>query len=125
MLDAANADRGITVTGRVPDVRPYLALADIVVAPLAYGSGTRLKLLEAFAAGRAVVATAKAAEGLDVRDGIELLMRDEPVAFTRALIELGEAPDRRSMLAANAYRRVAERYSWDVLAAQVDQAFSC
>ena len=108
----------------MPDVRPYLELADIIVAPLAAGAGTRLKLLEAFAARRPVVATTKAAEGLAMRDGIELLMRDDRAAFARALVELAELPERRHVLAANAHRRACELYGWDALAPRFADALA-
>ncbi|MFN2460772.1 MAG: glycosyltransferase family 4 protein [Candidatus Velthaea sp.] len=122
MLSAANLDRGIVVTGRVADVRPYLTLADVVVVPLAHGSGTRLKLLEAFAAARPVVATAKAAEGLEVGDGVELLMRETPADIAAAVCELLREPDGAAALAATALRTVTERYSWEALRATVRAA---
>jgi glycosyltransferase involved in cell wall biosynthesis len=116
MLGAAKIDRQISLTGRVHDVRPYLELADIVAAPLTAGSGTRLKLLEALAARRAVVTTTKGAEGLALRDGSELLIRDDVPAFAQALIDLGEDAERRVALAEQGYRRTCELYGWDALA---------
>lgn len=67
---------GVRLTGRVPDVRPYYAGADVVVAPLRHGAGTRIKILEAFAYQRPVVATPAAVAGLDVEPGQEVLVAE-------------------------------------------------
>lgn len=83
----------VTVTGTVPDVRPYLHASTALLVPLRYGSGVRTKILEAFAAGRPVVSTAVGAEGLDVRDGEHLLLADTEEEFARACIRL--ATDRK------------------------------
>jgi polysaccharide biosynthesis protein PslH len=77
MLQAAEKDPGIVVTGQVPDVRPYMAAASIMAVPLHHGGGTRLKILEAFAAGCPVISTAKGAEGLKAKDGEHLFIRNE------------------------------------------------
>src|SRR6185295_3760893 len=66
----------VTVTGTVPDVRPYYASALAAVVPLRIGSGTRLKILEAMAAGIPVISTRLGAEGLDLEDGTHLLLAD-------------------------------------------------
>ncbi len=71
----------VTVTGYVEDISEELARADLVVVPLRYGGGTRLKILEAFAHGIPVVSTSIGAEGLGVRDGVELLIGDDPEEF--------------------------------------------
>lgn len=69
----------------VPDIRPWFASSDVMVAPIRAGSGTRLKILEAFAGGRPVVSTTVGCEGLDVEDGVHLLVADEADAFARAV----------------------------------------
>jgi polysaccharide biosynthesis protein PslH len=114
MLDAASSDPRVGVTGAVPDVRPYLAESGAMPIPLFDGSGTRLKALEAFAAGVPVVSTAKGMEGLDAEPETHFLRAEDPdefvVALTRLWSELATAP----RLVERARLFVAERYSWDV-----------
>ena len=76
--DGSPRHRGVEVTGRVEDVRPYLADAAVYVVPLRIGGGTRLKIFEAMAAGRAVVSTSVGAEGLPTENGRHLLLADDP-----------------------------------------------
>ena len=82
------AEPGVEVTGRVDDVRPYLATSTVNVVPLRIGGGTRLKIFEAMAAGRAVVSTSIGAEGLPTENGRHLLLADDPTAFARSVVTL-------------------------------------
>lgn len=112
----ALADRpGVTVTGTVDDVRPWLQAAQIVVVPLLSGGGTRLKLLEAFASGRPVVSTRTGAEGIAVRDERELLLADEPEGFARAVIALARTPELRARLTGAAFDLVRTHYQWNAI----------
>lgn len=79
---------GVSVTGAVPDVRPFLAAAQVAVAPLLVGSGTRMKILEAFAMGKAVVSTSVGCEGLPVTSGEHLSVADDPERFAAAVATL-------------------------------------
>jgi glycosyltransferase involved in cell wall biosynthesis len=116
LRDAAGA--GVEITGRVPDVRPHLASATVVVAPLATGGGMRVKVLEALAAGAAVVATPRAVEGIGVTDGAELLVADDDVAFAGAVASLLNDPARRQALGAAAQQWVERHGGWgDAMAA--------
>ena len=103
---------GVNVVGTVPDVRPWLARASVVVVPLRSGSGTRLKILEAFAAGRPVVSTQIGAEGLAVRDGTHLLLADDPVSFAEAVVRLLDCPEHGWSLARAARELVEQEYAW-------------
>ncbi len=78
----------IVFTGTVEQVAPYLKAADLAVVPLQQGGGTRMKLLDYFAAGVPVVSTRKGAEGLPLEDGQEILLRDEPDAFSKAVLDV-------------------------------------
>jgi len=90
-----------------------LAAAQVVVAPLRVASGTRVKILEAWAAGRAVVATRIGTEGLPAEDGVNLLIADEPRQFAEAVSSLLSSPDLRERLG-GAGRRVFEAgFTWD------------
>lgn len=108
-------DEHIEVTGWVPEVQPFLHAAGVYVAPLRMGSGTRLKILEAMAAGCAVVATPVAAAGLhdDARRAIRLAEGEE--AFAEAVIALLRQPDRRAELGAQAQAAVRQHYDWGAL----------
>ena len=102
---------GITVTGSVPDVRPYLAAATVAIAPLRIGSGTRLKILEALAMKKAVVSTSVGCEGLDVVPGTHLIMVDQPEAFAQCVVDLLQDQNKRAALG-SAGREFARAYSW-------------
>lgn len=106
----------VEVAGWVPDVAPHLRAAAVVVAPLRFGGGTKLKVLEALAAARPLVATPIAAEGIDVADGEHLLVRESADAFAAAVVELLDDRDRARALAQAGRRAVAERYDWGTLA---------
>lgn len=104
---------GVDLTGYVPDVRPYVRDAACYVVPLRVGGGTRLKILDAWAMGKAVVSTSVGCEGLAAEDGRNILVRDDPERFAEAVCAVlkDEALRRRLGLEG---RRTAERhYSWE------------
>jgi polysaccharide biosynthesis protein PslH len=103
---------GVEMTGYVPDVRPYLAAASCFVAPLRVGGGTRLKILDAWAAGKAVVSTAVGCEGLEARDGENILVRDDADGFAAAVAEVLRDGALRRRLGRTARRTAEERYDW-------------
>ncbi len=109
---ALGALPGVVVTGEVPDTRPWLAAADVVVAPLAIARGVQNKLLEAMAMARAVVASPAAAQGITVEQSRDLLVADGSVATADAVAALFDAPDRATAMGAAARARMIERYSW-------------
>lgn len=107
----AELDRlGIELHANVPSVEPFYANADAVVAPIFFGGGTRIKILEAMAYGRPVVSTSIGAEGLDLRDGHDALIADDMPAFAAALIRLADDPALCERIAANARRLQLQRY---------------
>ena len=107
----------VTVTGTVPDVRPYYGGALAAIVPLRTGGGTRLKILEAMAAGVAVVSTPLGAEGLAVTPGQDILLADpdDSAAWVDRLLLLLQSPGRRLQLAAAGQRLVKSRYDWETL----------
>lgn len=109
----------ITVTGFVDDVREYMARARVMIAPLRSGGGTRLKILESLSFGLPVVATSIGAEGLDVVDGHNLLLADDPRDFAAAVARLLRDGALRRQVIANGRRLVEERYSWQAVYQQV------
>lgn len=108
----SNGPPNVTATGFVRDLDVILGPAAVCVAPLSQGSGTRLKILTYLGSGKAVVASTKAVEGLDVRDGVHLLIRDDDAGFRAAVRRLLENPDLRRSLGRNGRRLVQERYDW-------------
>lgn len=103
----------ISLTGWVPDVRPYLQRASVVIVPLRAGSGTRLKILQALACGCAVVSTPLGAEGLPVKSGRELLIADNPSAFGEAVIGLLKDPGRARRMGQRGREFVSRCMTWD------------
>lgn len=106
------ANPQILVTGRVPEIKPYFARATVFVVPLRIGSGTRLKILEALAMGKAVVSTTVGAEGLDLGIGEEILIADEPKAFAEAVLRLLTDASLRRRLGEKGRARVERDYDW-------------
>ncbi|HYD11921.1 MAG TPA: TIGR03087 family PEP-CTERM/XrtA system glycosyltransferase [Allosphingosinicella sp.] len=104
---------GVIVTGEVPDVRPWLTAASVVVAPLAIARGVQNKVLEAMAMGRPVVATPAAFSGIEAEPGRDLLVAEEPDEQAEAILALLGDPARAAALGEAARRRMIEGYSWD------------
>ena len=114
---------GVDVTGRVPDVRPHLAHATVVIVPLRVGSGTRLKILEAMAMGKPVVSTSIGAEGLDVHPGHDVEIADGVAPFADTTVALLRDADRRERLGINARRTVTQQYAWSVVMHRLDRLY--
>lgn len=119
----ADAAPGIEVTGTVPDIRPYLEGASVVVVPLRVGGGTRLKIFEAMAMECAIVSTTIGAEGLPVTDGTDIRIADDAAGFAAAIVALLERPASIAALGAAAATHVRRRFGWGQVAA--DFAAAC
>jgi sugar transferase (PEP-CTERM/EpsH1 system associated) len=104
---------GISVFGPVDDTRPYIAAAQVAIAPLLIGSGTRLKILEAFAMRKAVVSTSIGCEGLQVEPAKHLLIADQAEAFAQAVIDLLGNQAQRQALGTAGRMLVESTYSWE------------
>ena len=104
---------GVIVTGEVPDVRPWLAAADAVVAPLLLARGVHNKLLEAMAMARPVVASAAACEGIDAAPGEHLLVADDAAAMAAAVGSLFNDHTAAVRMGQAARARMIARYGWD------------
>ena len=104
---------GVEVTGEVPDIRPYLASAAVVAVPVRIGGGTRLKVVEGQAMGKAMVSTSLGCEGVAVRDGEHLLIGDDAASFADRVLELFGDPDRRFDLGLAGRRLIEMEYSWE------------
>jgi len=106
---------GVTVTGTVDDVRPYIARAAVYIVPLRVGGGSRLKILEAMAMKKAIVSTDVGVEGLHVTADENILVAGEARAFARSVIRCLEDETLRGRLGDNGRRMVEQKYRWDLL----------
>jgi polysaccharide biosynthesis protein PslH len=102
----------VELTGFVSDLRPHLAAAAAVVVPLRLGGGTRLKIVEAMAMGKAIVSTTLGAEGIEAAPGRDILIEDDPAAFAHAVSRLLTEPGLAAHIGQSARRLAAERYAW-------------
>lgn len=118
LIDLSRSDPRVIVTGRVDDVRPYIARAAAYIVPIRVGGGTRLKIYEAMAMAKPVISTTVGAEGLPVRDGSELLLADSPETFTAAVVRVLKDQDLARRLGASASATVRERFGWRGVADQ-------
>lgn len=122
-LSAYHNNADVFVTGEVADVLPYYAKAAVTVVPLRSGGGTRLKILEAMAAGVPVVSTSVGCEGLAVEDKVHLLIADDPVTFADRIALLFENRELAATIASNARELVRARYDWKQIAKTSDHLF--
>ncbi|MCU0511116.1 MAG: glycosyltransferase [Anaerolineae bacterium] len=114
---------GIRLTGYVESVQPYLRAAEVFIAPLRMGSGTRLKILEAMACGSAIVATSLAASGLSPEARETMLIADTEVGFADAVNRLLNTPELRESLGKQATRVVRAYYDWSVIIPRLLDAY--
>lgn len=121
LMERARQDPRITVTGTVPDVRPYLWGAGVSIVPLRIGGGTRLKVYESMGARVPLVSTTIGAEGLDYEPGVHLQIADSPAAFADRCLDLLNDPGAAAAMAATAWRMVADRFSWETVAKRFER----
>ncbi|MEO1173880.1 MAG: glycosyltransferase family 4 protein [Myxococcota bacterium] len=109
------ADRGVELLGYVDDIRPPMHDAKCSIVPLRVGGGTRLKILDAWALGKAVVSTSRGCEGLETRHGENILIADDPQAFADACLRVLNDPELRMTLERAGRKTVEEHYDWNAL----------
>lgn len=110
---------GVEVTGSVADVRPYYREAIAAVVPLNVGGGSRLKILEAMAASVPVVSTTRGAEGLTVRNGVNILLEDSNEKFVDAILGVTDDQELRKRIIGGGRALVSERYDWSKIGARL------
>lgn len=120
---ALHGEHNVEVTGTVDDVRPYYREAVAALAPLRIGGGTRLKILEAMAAGVPVVSTALGAEGLAVSPGKELFIASDEQDWLKQLTLLESQPELRRRMIAAGKALVQGRYDWEILGASLYETY--
>jgi len=115
LREMAARDPRVVVTGYVPDIRPLVRQAAVYVVPLRVGGGTRLKVLDAMAMGKAMVSTTIGCEGIEAQPDEHLIVADAPATFARATLKLLGDRHARCRLGHAARRLVETRYSWPVI----------
>ena len=115
-IEELKKDSNIIVAGYVEDARPFYQQSVLSVVPLRAGSGTRLKILESMALGRAVVSTSIGCEGLEVKHNDTIIISDDPQDFAERVIELLGNKDLRKKISKNARNLVERNYCWDSIA---------
>jgi glycosyltransferase involved in cell wall biosynthesis len=116
-------DENIIITGRVPDITPYLDQAALVVAPLRLGGGMRIKVLESLVAGKVVVTTSLAAEGLDIQDGEQLVIAETDGEFVSCIVQLLQNPEQRLAIARRARAWACENIAWEQSVAKYETLY--
>jgi glycosyltransferase involved in cell wall biosynthesis len=122
-VQALEAERGVVVIGAVPDTRPWVAAADVYVVPMRIGGGVRLKVLQALAMERAIVSTTLGCEGINVTDGTDVMLADDPADFAGSVAGLLENPLRAAVLG-RAARQLAAAYAWDRIVPRLESVLS-
>ena len=123
-LDKLGDHPAVTVTGWVEDVRPYVAQAAVYVIPLRIGGGTRLKVPEAMAMGKAIVSTTLGCEGFDLISGQHLVLADTPSEFASAVVALLQDPEQRARLGQAANQRAASQYDWSTIVPRLEKVYA-
>lgn len=122
-LQALYRDNSINFTGYVDDLRPYLANCAAFIVPLRIASGTRLKILEAMAAGCPIISTSIGAEGLELTDGKNILIADNPKTFASAVVEIMTNIELQKQLGHSAAKLAQDKYDWEIIARLQDNFY--
>lgn len=113
----------VELTGFVPDLRPHLAAAAAIVVPLRLGGGTRLKIVEAMAMGKAIVSTSLGAEGIEAMPGRDMLIENEPAAFADAVSRLLAEPALAARIGSAARQVAVDKYAWSAAAQALEDFY--
>jgi glycosyltransferase involved in cell wall biosynthesis len=111
---AINPPENVQFVGYVRDIRETIAGADICIAPIRSGSGTRLKILEYMAMGKPVIATSKGAEGIEFTEGLNIIIEDEIQKYPEIIQQLLDDEKKCSALGREARKLICEKYDWDL-----------
>ncbi|BDD87615.1 glycosyltransferase family 4 protein [Desulfofustis limnaeus] len=124
LLSQSRLDPSIQVLGYVDDIRPYVAKAAVYVVPIRVGGGTRLKVLDALAQGKAIVSTSIGCEGIGVTDGHDILIEDDDKEFALRVIDLLGDQALRNQLGLRARHLAESRYGWESVGVVLQAAYS-
>ncbi|MBI5215708.1 MAG: glycosyltransferase [Ignavibacteriae bacterium] len=123
VVNASEKNSGIKALGFVEDIRQYLHSCSVFVAPLRYGGGVKIKILEAMAHGIPVVTTKIGAEGIDGISSESVILGETPVKIASHICNLFDDPQRAETLARNAYENIVQHYSWEVVIERLEKIY--
>lgn len=123
LVEMAKHDTSLKIHGFVDDVRPIIQQASVYVVPIRVGGGTRLKVLDALASGKAIVSTSVGCEGIDVVDGLNIRIADDTRSFASTVLELFSSGTDRQQLGRQARHLAEASYSWRPIAARLVDAY--
>ena len=123
LLELSQQDKRIVMTGRVDDVRPFIAKSQVFVVPIRVGGGTRLKILEAMAMEKAVVSTTVGAEGIQHTKGKDILLADEPQDFADKVVSLLNNPSKRQEMGEAGRELVCRLYDWNIIGERLNAIY--
>ena len=123
LRNLATGDPSIVLTGYVDDPLPYIQRAAVFVAPILSGGGTKLKVLEAMAVGKAIVSTSIGIEGIEGKDQEHFIVADSPVIFSSMVVSLLNDHAFRERLGANARKRAMARYDWEAICEGISRIY--
>jgi sugar transferase (PEP-CTERM/EpsH1 system associated) len=123
LVSLAAREKNLQVTGSVEDIRPHVLDAAVYVVPLRIGGGTRIKIFEAMAMGKAIVSTSIGAEGLPVRHDENIVLADQPAEFAQQVVRLLKSTAQRQRIGRAARALVEENFSWRRVAGVFDEVF--
>jgi glycosyltransferase involved in cell wall biosynthesis len=118
------AYNGVRCEGYVPDIRPSFAQAECSIVPLRVGGGTRLKILDAWSMGKAIVSTSIGCEGLETTDGRNIVIRDDAKGFADAVVEVLNNSELRNRLAREGRATVERHYAWPIVGDHLNSVYS-
>lgn len=122
-LLSAGSGSQVKTVGTIKDLRRFYHEADLLLAPLRVGSGTKFKILEAMACGLPVVTTSLGSSGLAVKNNVEILIADQPVDLAKAVLKLLRGPVLRAKMVAKARALVVNKYHWSKIGRKLNQAY--
>jgi glycosyltransferase involved in cell wall biosynthesis len=123
LIEVGKRDSNFKLHGFVDDVRPIIHKAGVYVVPITVGGGTRLKILDAMAMGKAIVSTSIGCEGIRTRHGENILIADDPKEFCREIVRLLNDENLRRRLGTNARKTAEEYYSWKKIAPRLNEIY--
>lgn len=124
LVEYSRKDKSFQPLGFVEDIRPIVADAAVYIVPMRVGGGTRLKVLDAMAMGKAIVSTSIGCEGIDVRDGHDILMADTPAEFAQCVLGLFNDPQQGRRLGQSARDTATKLYSWKVVYQKLEESYN-
>ncbi|HEY9051913.1 MAG TPA: glycosyltransferase family 4 protein [Gammaproteobacteria bacterium] len=117
-------DKSLNARGYVEDIMPYAKKAGIFISPITSGGGTKLKVIEAMAFGKAIVTTSIGCEGIEGENGKEYLIADTPIDFAKAVINLAQNEDLRNKIGKNARKHIENKYDWRLINNKLSSVFN-